>query len=148
MSSSFLYTLTNRWSPPSSPSRFSRIPGYCSTRELNTSPTVWPSALTDACPSACVRSNVGSFTSTATARGYKPRSGEHHRHLGDRALSDAKGPEHRRVVAQAHDHVDPRRVHGLANIGRAREGVGVRVRVPHAHDVVASRLHVTHRAEH
>src|SRR4051794_8551557 len=65
MSSSLTYTLTNLWSAPDSSTSWPARAGYVAVSALNTSPTVAPSADTDAAPSAWGRSKVGSRTSTA-----------------------------------------------------------------------------------
>ena len=67
--------------------------------------------------------------------------------LGDPALADPERPEHRHLVAQRDDDVDPHRVDGLADVGGRRVRVGVRVGVPHADDVVAAGLGVARRPE-
>ncbi len=50
-------------------------------------------------------------------------------------------------VLQAHDHVDPARLHRLPDVGVRRVRVGVGVRVPHTDELDLDRLGVAHRAQ-
>src|SRR5688500_13828378 len=65
MSSSLRYTFTNLWRPPLSSTSCPSRPGYRCTNSAKTSPTVAPSADTDASPPVCWRNRVGRRTSTA-----------------------------------------------------------------------------------
>src|SRR5919106_1426307 len=68
-SSSFTYTLTNRWRAPSPVTSRARIPGYRVSRSSSTSRTVVPSPSTWPSPPVCVRRTDGTFTRTGTASG-------------------------------------------------------------------------------
>src|SRR5258708_29019664 len=67
--------------------------------------------------------------------------------FGDVAVDDAVGAQHGLAVAQAHDRVPPIGIDGLAHVGRRRVGVGVRMAVPHTHELVTERLGGTRRGE-
>src|ERR687892_659883 len=65
-SSSFTYTLTNRWRAPSPVISRARIPGYRDSRSSSTSRTVVPSPSTWPSPPVCDRRTDGTFTRTGT----------------------------------------------------------------------------------
>ena len=152
MSSSFLYTFTNLWSPPSLVERL-----------LGAGPGSGDQRLEHlAHRGALVRHGRRAVGVGAQQRGEQNGHGHgRHRtgqtasrpagdgdvHLGDRAVADAVRPQRRLAVAQAHEHVEPRRVDRLTHVGWRRVRVGVGVRVPHADDLVAVCLGVAHRAQ-
>src|SRR4051812_42484356 len=124
-------------------------PGNWRTRSPNTSPTVAPSARTDAWPLASGRRMVGKRTSTDTAA---PEPGEpgkltcglvilptlqNDRLLGDVPIPvDLVAAHHRRLILQADDHVVPARP-GAVDVGLRGVGVGVGVGVHGADDLQA-----------
>src|SRR5437899_1779539 len=63
-----------------------------------------------------------------------------HRQFGYATVADPVCPEDWLTVLEAHDHIHPRGIDGLAHVGGRRVRVGVRVRVPHTDDLVAVRF--------
>src|SRR5450759_1524838 len=145
MSSSFRYTLMNRWSWPVSSIKLSASPGCSAISVRKTSPTVTPSAEIVAAPPACERSSVGSRTSTGMRGSLGVR--EDDLALPYRAVPDPVGAQHRLGVFEAHEDVDPGRRERLTDVGVGRVGVAVRVGMPDSDEILVSRLGVARRAE-
>src|ERR687892_1297374 len=145
-SSSFTYTLTNRWRAPSPVISRARIPGYRDSRSSSTSRTVVPSPSTWPSPPVCDRRTDGTFTRTGTAsRSCRGRS------LGLRRRLPRGQPAERLVVDQlGHRGVLP--AHGARGHGpgrrRLREQAPVARRVPPRQEHAGLPLPLVDRAVH
>src|SRR5688572_11363791 len=150
MSSSLRYTLTNLCRSPESVTSWPLRPGYLATRPSKSSPTVEPSTVTEGAPPACERRMVGKRTSTGIRSDlHQP---EYRKNLTIQSafkndwgllnlpVGDPERPQDGVAVLQADDHVEPGRLHGLADVGRRRPGLGVGVGVEDADQFEAEGL--------
>ena len=165
MSSSLRYTFTNLCSAPSSSTSLPARPGYCAVsvgehladrralgahrrRAVGVDAQQGGETNFDGHHASLQLRPRGQHSVTSSGDGSRLGARSDHGRLEHSAITPSRIRYARSiglVVAQRHDHVDPRRVDGLAHVGRRRVRVGVGVGVPDPDDLVARVLGVAHR---